>query len=89
MVIDGSFKATLLSRGPIGVSTTVTDGMGSRTSVVRFGDSTMSTLKTGVAPGVLNGAVRNDTCASCAAEALEKPSRSAKAAELARGQRFI
>ncbi len=89
MLIDGSFKATLLIRGPTGVSTTVTDGTGASTPVVLFGDSTMSSLKTGVALGVVNGTVRNDTCASCAVEALVKPSRNAKAAKPTRGQRVI
>ena len=86
MVIGGSFRARLLIRGPSGVSTTVTDGI---VGAGRFGDPTTLSVKTGVELGALNGAVPNHTWASCAAEASAKPSRSASAAQLTRGQRDI
>jgi hypothetical protein len=56
----------LLIRGPSGVSTTVTDGIG---GAGRFGDSTTLRVKTGVALGALDGAMPNHTWASCPAEA--------------------
>ena len=56
MVMDGSFRARLLIRGPDGVSTTVTDGI---VGAGRFGDSTTLSEKAGVALGALNGAMPN------------------------------
>ena len=86
MVIDGSFRARLLIRGPSGVSTTVTDGIA---GAGRFGDSTTLSVKTGVALGALDGAVPSHTWASCAAEASAKPSRSASTAQPTRWRRII
>ena len=86
MVIDGSFRARLLIRGPSGVSTTVTDGI---VGAGRFGEPNTLSLNTGFELGALNGAVPNHTWASCAAEASAKPSRSASATQLTRGQRDI
>ena len=58
IVIGGSFRARLFIRGPSGVSTTVTDG---RAGAGLFGDSTTSSVKTGVVLGALSGAVPTQT----------------------------